>query len=302
MMKKIKQIVSFVFALIAVMTYLFEKPQSTATVWQADETKNELEIVLLDEDKECVPFTYLSSATSYQEKIQEMIDGMKVNQTRIEGFSGFLSSDIEVQSVQVNQSILEIDFNQAFYSVDPTLEIRILEAMRYLLLQFNEVEGLKITVDKKSFDGFGTYTVSMPIEKGYDLNHFEMMNNQLHKSHNFSVAMMKTDGNKSYYTLKTMRGSSSLIENLKTYYCQSNSILLKNELFLEKFDLKLEEDKMILELGKEILNENKQCDEQLLKSILLTLKSNFKQDQVEIWVEGVLMQEVNLKDIIFNRI
>lgn len=301
-MKKIKQILSFVFALIAVMTYLFEKPQSTAIVWQANESKNKLEIVLLDEDKECVPFTYLSSATSYQEKIQEMIDGMKVNQTRVEGFSGFLSSDIKVQSVQINQSILEIDFNQAFYSVDPTLEIRILEAMRYLLLQFDEIKGLKITVDKKSFDGFGTYTVSMPIEKGNNLNYFEMMNNQLHKSHSFLVAMIKTQENKSYYTLKTIRSSDSLIENLKTYYCQSNSILLKNGFSLEKFDLKLEEDKMILELGKEILNEHKQCDERLLKSILLTLKSNFKQDQVEIWVEGVLMQEVDLKNIFFNEI
>lgn len=300
-MKKTKQIISFVFALIALMTYLLDKPKHTTLVWQENQG-NPLEIILLDEDKECVPFTFYSQAASIEEKIVEIVNAMKVNQIRVEGFYGFLAADTEAQSVKVDQSILEIDFNEAFCELDPTLEIKAMEAMCYLINQFDEIEKLHITINQKPFTGFKTYSINMPLEKESRLNHFEMLNAKLHKTDSFSVAIIKEKKDKSYFTLKTMRSSAALIESLKQYYCDENSIFLKNGISLKTFDLKLEEDKIILNLSKECLNENYQCDEVIMKSILLTLKSNFKMDKVEIWIEGVLMEEVNLSTISFNEI
>lgn len=300
-MKKIKQVISFLFALMALMAYLFNEPEQTATVWQQDKGIR-LETVLLDDEKECVPFTFYSSAVSWEEKVQEIINSMKVNQTKAENFYGFLPVNTEVQSVKVNQSVLEIDFNEAFYEIDPTLEIKAMEAMRYLVNQFDEIKKLHLTVNQKDFQGFGTYSVSMPIEKGNELNDFEMLDAKLHKTDSFSVAVIKNKNGNSYFTLKTIRSAAPLEESLRRYYCDESSILLKDTASLTAFDLQCKEDTIILNLGSEILNEDYQCDEQLVKAILLTLKSNFSLDRAEIWIEGVLMQEVDLKTISFNEI
>lgn len=303
--RKIKQIGAFAFALIAMAAYVLSYQPRKENISVAAPGKDSLEIVLLDNQLDCVPFTVaIEENADLTSKINKILEAMQAKQTQIKDFKGFFGQNVALISAVQEGSTLKLDFNQAFGDIDPALELKFLEAMSYVFTQFEGVTQFEFSLEGELVNRLpnGKLSIQQPMNRSLALNNFDSVNSTFHRAEGFVVAISKKMSDFSYTTLKSIRSNSTLIESIENYYTRKDSILIDSGIKFKQFDLSLENEILTLTMSSEILTPQKTCDEKIIHEILLTLKSNFDVKQIKVVVEEVTMLEVEPSSINFNQI
>lgn len=303
--RKIKQLAAFAFALIAMVAYVFSYKQETDQLSVASLNQETVEIVLLDSQSDCVPFTIqLDQGLDLKGKLDQIIEAMKVQQTVVPQFKGFFPKETKLNSAELVDQTLKLDFNQKMDEFDPAIEMKLLEAMSYVFTQFEEVEQFEFTIDNEPVTRLtnGKITLNQPMDGSLTLNNFDTVNSTFHRSEGFVVAIEKKKEDFRYITLKCIRSNEPLINAVMSYYTRKDSILIDGNVKYKTFELTQSDHLLTLNISAEVLTPQKTCDPALLETILLTLKSNFDVDKIQVVVDGVVMMEVKPSEIKFNEI
>lgn len=300
--KSVKQIGAFAFAFAAMIAYLLSEKSVNPIQPVSSNIQDTVEIVLLDIDSDCVPFTLPCSFDELEQKVIFVVDSMKTNQQAVPMFYGYLPPETKVQSVLLIDGNMVIDFNDEFLDIDPAKEIRALEAICYVFTQFDGVQSFEISVDGKKVERFnhGQVDIKQPLDDSIMLNNFETVDAILHRTNGIVIAYEKQWENAKYTTLQSIRCNDSLINCIEKYYTNQNSILIGNQLKFKEFNLSLMDKTMKIEISSEILTPQKNCDLNLITPILMTIKENFDVDTIDVYVKDVNVYTVKTSDLKYN--
>jgi len=302
--KTIKQAGAFAFAFAAMMAYLLSERPSELIESVSSEEKDTVQIVLLDQDDDCVPFTLLCNNDTLEQKVMFAVETMKTNQNRVPMFYGYLPAETKVHSVTFLEDVMRVDFNSAFLEIEPAKQIRALEAICFVFTQFDEVDKFELSVEGNRVEHFanGNIEIKQPLDSSLLLNNFETTDAFLHRSNAVSIAYTKEQEGVNYMTLQTIRSHDTAIECIEKYYTRRDSVLIKDRCKFKEISLNLIEKTMYADFSSEILTPLKNCDFDLIFPVLLTIKENFDIETIEVSVKGVHVATVKASELSFNPI
>lgn len=81
------------------------------------------------------------------EEIKLLISKLKNNVEVQQGFKGLLDQDVELLNVEINDSLLTLDFNESFNKYEKNDEIRIIESLVWTCSQYRDISQIKILVN-----------------------------------------------------------------------------------------------------------------------------------------------------------
>lgn len=287
---------SVALALIAVGVYIWQAPLDKTVSVAVDHTKyDHYQVVLLDKDMMLVPFTVqVRQDLTMLEQLNMLLGLMKTNQTAAPAFRGFLDSDVVVNKATIKNRTMALDFNSAFLKYQKEHELKILEALLFVAMQFEHVDQLSLLVDHfpLQYMPMKNTVVNQPITRKLGINNFINQADSLNNSTGIVVFYAKTIDGKQYLVPQTKR-----INHQKV----TMEVLLQeivDRVFVSSLvDQPLHSERIVfvkppLVKGKEltvyfdtdILVEERTIDDVYVQLLLLSIRSNSAIERVKIMV------------------
>ena len=254
-------------------------------------------VIFQDKDYDLVPVSLnLHNQMEMETDIRNKIDLMQSSQLQSYGLYPVLDSRLEIQSIQLDEAILTVSFNDFLYTQHN--DMNIVEALTYVLTDYDQVEQLCIQIDGKDISHLPNSTIPLNhLTKNLGLNNFEDASTFLHESVPVMIYQEKTIGNYLYYVPKTLR----IHERADLFY-QVKTILnhINSKIYL--LDATLKDHVLTIELDSHVLLDNETIDRTLEELIVLSLKSLKDVEDVEIKINGENVRSLETSQIHYNYI
>ena len=106
-------------------------------------------VYMLDSDNYLVPLTFaFDSKEILADDIRYVISMLRDESPLTEkGYSPLLNENVKIQGIDLENNILNIDFSKEFNEYDVSKEEQIIESLTWTMMQYDEVNGLTISVD-----------------------------------------------------------------------------------------------------------------------------------------------------------
>lgn len=286
-------VISLLVVCLAFVSYVYlrkEKPKEK----QQDYYKM---VVFKDEDQDLIPISInLHSQVELEREVMNCIDLMKSNEFKEYGLYPVLSPDLEVLSVDLDNHVLTVDFNDEVVANSDDMDI--LEALTFTLTDYEDVARLNIQINGKDIATLPNSLIPVSsLTKDLGLNNFEETSTLLHETIPVMVYHEKSIQDHSYYIPTTLRISEndSLDHQVKTIlnYVKSQ---------IQVIDTSLEDGILNVELGSNILLDNERIDQTLEDLIVLSLSSLKDVEKVDITInkENVRTKQTSITQ--FNQL
>ena len=254
-------------------------------------------VIFQDKDYDLVPVSLnLHNQMEMETDIRNKIDLMQSSQLQSYGLYPVLDSRLEIQSIQLDEDILTVSFNDFLYTQHN--DMKIVEALTYVLTDYDQVEQLCIQIDGKDISHLPNSIIPLNhLTKNLGLNNFEDASTFLHESVPVMIYQEKTIGNYLYYVPKTLR----IHERADLFY-QVKTILnhINSKIYL--LDATLKDHVLTIELDSHVLLDNETIDRTLEELIVLSLKSLKDVEDVEIKINGENVRSLETSQIHYNYI
>lgn len=245
-------------------------------------------VVFKDNENDLIPISInFHSQVELEEEIRNRIDLMKSNEMTRYGLYPVLSSDLEVQSVLLDNKTLTISFNDQLYSNQDALDI--IETLAFTMTDYDNIDRLKIQVDSKDISYLPNSSIPLTaLTKDLGLNNFEETSALLHETIPVMVYHQKMINQYSYYVPTTIR-----VDENESLTKQVQTILSYIQGKIHLIDTSLNDGVLTVELGSNILLDNEKIDRTLEDLIVLSLSSlkDVKDVKIKINDEDVRTKE-----------
>lgn len=244
-------------------------------------------VVFKDTDNDLIPVSVnLHSQVELEQEVRNRIDIMKSEEFIRYGLYPVLSSDLQVQSVNLKDKVLTISFNDELYSSKDDLDI--LETLAYTMTDYKDVQQLKIQINEKDVSYLPNSTIPVSsLTKQLGLNNFEETSTILHETIPVMVYEQKNIQQYSYYVPTTIR-----LDEKDSVKKQVQTILSYIQGKIHLIDAKLDNGLLTVELDSNILLDNEKIDQTLEDLIVLSLSTLDGVKDVEIKING---DDINTK-------
>ena len=130
-------------------------------------------LIYQDANHDLVPVSLnVHNQMELETDIRNKIDLMQSSQLQTYGLYPVIDSQLEVQSVELQDHMLTVSFNDCLYSNQDALNI--IEALTYVLTDYDDVNQLKIQIDGKDVTYLPNSTVPLNhLTHDLGLNNFE---------------------------------------------------------------------------------------------------------------------------------
>ena len=96
----------------------------------------------------------VSVKNDLMDNIPIIINSLKEGYNHISGLKGIVPNNTKINNIKINNGILEIDFSKDLLNVNENLEEKIIESILFSLLDFKEIEKVRITIDGKPLNNY----------------------------------------------------------------------------------------------------------------------------------------------------
>ena len=276
-MKKRIGVVAVLIVCLTFVSYVYLNKESP----QIDNDVYFKSVVFKDSDGDLIPVSVnLHTQMELEEEIRNRIDLMKSHDMTRYGLEPIFSEDLQVQSVQLKDHVLTLNFNDELYSQQSALDI--LEALTFTMTDYDDVNQLRIQIEGQNVSYLPNSTIPLTsLTKDLGLNNFEETSTLLHQTIPVMVYNQKVINQYSYYVPTTVRIDEN--EPLKQ---QVQTILSYVQSKIHLIDAKLDQGLLTVELDSNILLDNEKIDQTLEELIVLSLSSLKDVEDVEIKING----------------
>jgi len=130
-------------------------------------------IYLLDDDNYLLKVN-ISIKNTLDDNIPIIINSLKDNNKHYSGLKGLIPANTKINEWKLNKDILSIDFNNELLNVNSDMQEKIIESIVFSFIDFNEINGVKISIDKKPLNEILTnysdiLTKDIGINKEYNI-------------------------------------------------------------------------------------------------------------------------------------
>ncbi|MCD7809972.1 MAG: GerMN domain-containing protein [Erysipelotrichaceae bacterium] len=284
-------IVSLFVVALAFVSYIYLHDETT------DETNSYLQtVVFKDSDDELIPISLnFYGAVDIEEDVINRIDVMKSSDMEDYGLYPVFSEDLEVLGVDLNNSVLTINFNNALYSNNA---LDIMETLAFTMSHYSEVESLEIQIDGENVSYLPNSDIPLSaLSSTLGLNNFEQATSEtyLHNTLPVMIYQNKNINDYQYYVPTTYRidENASLYEQVSTilHYIQNNIHLI---------DAYINDHILTIELDNNILLDNETIDKNLEELIVLSLTSLEDINDIHIVIDGETISSIETSQIAYN--
>ena len=279
--------------------------------------KNFRKVYLLDENKFLIPLSVDVSKKKYLvDEIYTIVSNLR--DLKVEGFTSVLAEDVKINKIELENGILNIDFSKEFLNYQGDLEEKILEALTWSVLDFNEVKGLTISVEGVKLTKMPLNGLKLPsvLNKDIGINKYHDMTSDYQGSDDVVVLYQKHIGNEVYYVpvtrkvIKEENSTQTVINALDTEISLMSGLTTIKAFEGISKNVDCDDVTVSVNLDKEYLVEDNIIDSQLYELLTISLEYNnldlpinFYIDEESVSVNGYTdgdQQEVS--KVIFNEI
>lgn len=292
MNKKIIMIV-IVIACLTYASFLYLKKDDDQ---QVEETYIET-IIYKDEEGDLIPVNVnVHNQMEMETDIRNKLDLMKSSQMESYGLYPLFDSRLEIQSLELEDGVLSVSFNDYLYSNQDALDI--LEALTYVFTDYDDVQQLKLQIDGQNITYLPNSIIPLnQLTKNLGLNNFEEASSLLHQSIPVMIYREKNIHDYLYYVPTTLRinENDSLEDQVQTILNHLNSQI-------NLLSVSQEDNVLNIELDSNILLDNETIDHTLEELIVLSLTSLEGVEDVQILINGENVRNQETSQIFYNYI
>lgn len=294
-MKKIKLILTYLIAFVCVLS-LFFQPKNISVVHPISNRVFEDEgiIYVLDAENMIVPITVTYQKNiNNEDNIKTLIQLMQQN-LEVTGFETLLPQSLHFSQVTIHEQQVTINVNEAFYTMNSTLELRVIEGLVGVVLQFDPSYEVSFRVNgemAKQMPLSRLPLVSLNHKLGY--NNFKSTQSNLHQSQSFHEVILKQQDERFYYIIQTKRITNDLTDE------QLMALMIQPVRTYVSF-CKIEEDRAILSLTEKALIDESSVDLEIIKPLLFTLHFMKNLQKFQFIVNNEIVEVLGNKDSIIE--
>ncbi len=298
---KLKTLFSFLFATVAVFSYLISKPKNDEiSVSVLDKNQIQVITIVKDQSNTLIPVSFsIDEDSTIEQQLFSSLSKLIKGSYESRQYSALLPSSTQIRSVQMQKGILTLDFNEEFLKYDPQDEMRILEAIAEIGRQFN-AQDIKLKVNGDTLNFMPSYhtPIPQPLNASIGINNFESFTKWIHNSEAITVYYCKEIEDQTLYVPKTIR-TATKHSDLEKMEIISSELSVQNHLNQPLFtnsitvvSLNEQNDITIIECSKNLINESRIINE-AMDCFMLSLSSMNFNDNTIVKVDGVVLSSLN---------
>lgn len=266
-------------------------------------TPNYQTIVLKDSNNTLIPIEVdLGIEGESDQLFRNMLFLMQSNEYEDLGLFPLLSSDLEVNSMEIDDTSLTFDFNDSLYASSNEDALDILEGLTYTFCR-DGIEIINFKIDGEYITHLPNSTI--PVSSATNMlgiNNFDSDSLLIHRTIPVLVYNQQTINERTYYVPVTTR-----VEADSTDVSNQVSLLLNKINYDEPItiteEVNFEEGNMKVSLSSNILMDNESIDQTLYQQIMKSLESIQGVEEVTLYVDNQEIQStVDVSNRINNRI
>lgn len=285
--------IAIVIACLTYASFLYLKKDDHQ---QVEETNIET-IIYKDEEGDLIPVNVnVHNQMEMETDIRNKLDLMKSSQMESYGLYPLFDSRLEIQSLELEDGVLSVSFNDYLYSNQDALDI--LEALTYVFTDYDDVQQLKLQIDGQNITYLPNSIIPLnQLTKNLGLNNFEEASFLLHQSIPVMIYCEKNIHDYLYYVPTTLRinENDSLEDQVQTILNHLNSQI-------NLLSVSQEDNVLNIELDSNILLDNETIDHTLEELIVLSLTSLEGVEDVQILINGENVRNQETSQIFYNYI
>ena len=241
LLRKIYLTTMIVFILFVISSFTINKSISNIKV----EYQTKLSSIYLMDDNNYLLAVPVSVKDNLMDNIPLIINSLKQGYGHISGLKGLIPNNTKINNVKLNNGLLEIDFNKELLNVNSELEEKIIESILYSLLNFKEIEKVKITIDGKDLKDLlkSNILVNNILTKDFGINKEYSINSLTDIKRVVLYYYEEKDNNKYYVPITKYLNSKDdkikiIIDNLKNNYLAKPNLMtyINNKINIENYE------------------------------------------------------------------
>ena len=258
------------------------------------DNNNTNEIYLLGTNNYLVKTNVIINKEELTDKIKEIINYLTIDKSSKipNGLTGIIPKDTNLNSVDINDKIVTLDFSKQILDIPHYLEERMIESIIYSLIDLDGVEGITIKVEGNILKELPVSKKELPlvlnrnfgINKVYDIDDI----NNIEKVVLYYITPIN---NNNYYVPVTKYVNDDrekikiIIDNLSSSFIYESSLVSLLNSNTELINYEIEDNKMILNFSNSIFSNNKLLEE-VIYPISKSVFDNYDVDTVIFQING----------------
>ena len=261
-LKRIYITTLILFIMLTIFSIDYLKPSKNNTLVETDYVSNfnSSHLYLLNEDNYLVKVDFLLTKDKLEDNIKLIINELSVNNKKYLPLKGLIPSNTNLNNIKLEDKTCFLDFSNDLLKVNKNLEEKVIESIVYSLIELNEIDNVKISINNVPLTKLEKSNKSLPvllnntfgINKSYEINKITDIEKVViyyvfnEKEHDYYVPVTKyvnSKDSKVKIIIDSLKGSFSSNTNLRSYLSKQMNI-----------DFKIDQD--ILTLTFDNLNED----------------------------------------------
>ncbi len=280
-------------------------------------------VYMLDNDNYLVPLTFaFDSKEILADDIRYVISMLRDDSPLTEkGYSPLLNENVKIQGIDLENNILNIDFSKEFNEYDVSKEEQIIESLTWTLMQYDEVNGVTISVDGIKLETLPQSGTALPsvLDKTIGINKYYDTTGNIYNTTSITVFYEKENFGETVYVPVTRRVIEEENEKMSVYNAMKEDISVMSglkridviDLIDEEMSINFNEDELNVALMSEALMEEGIIDNKIYELLVMTyadlndisVSFTFEVDEEEVSVNGYQKDEdYKVSSIIINEV
>lgn len=291
--------------LLLLAIILYNYPEEINEIPKKEDCKK-LNIFLIDEND----FVALTKINSYSNNIDDKINSIiealifdKENESIPEGFKGVLPKNTKLNSFDLKDGLLKLDFNSALLDVSLNNENKVIEALTFSLTSLSEVNKIMVFIDgvhltelPQSHKKLGLY-----LDRSYGIN--KVIDITTFNNTNLVTVYYLNKYNDEYYYVPVSFVSNNdedkieiIIKNLKTNKVNGN-LLSYLDYQVELMNYEKKENEFLLDFNDALINYvyDSKLMEEVKYAISYSIYDTYGIENVVFMVDSVEIDEFRLE-------
>lgn len=280
-------------------------------------------VYMLDNDNYLVPLTFgFDSKELLADDIRYVISMLRdESPLTSKGYSTLLNENVTIQGIELENNILNVDFSKEFNEHEASKEEQIIESLTWTLMQYDEVNGVTISVDGVKVEMLPQSGIVLPdvLDKTIGINKYYDTTGNIYNTTSVTVFYEKENFGETVYVPVTRRVIEEENEKMSVYNAMFKEISVMSGLSqIEAIDLidsesmiNFNEEEITVSLVTSALMEEGIIDSEIYEILVMTYSDlngievsfNFEVDEEEVSVNGYQdEEEFSVSSIIINEV
>lgn len=281
-----------------------------------DDSENllNLEIETTYVDNSTTSDIYLLGINDYLTKVSVFINGNTLNEkidqiikyltidgsSKVpDGLKAIIPKETKLNSFNVEDKIVTLDFNEKLFDIDKSLEERLIESITYSLININGIEGVKLKINGNDILELPKSNKKLPLilNRNYGINKvFDI--DDIHNINKVVLYYYSKIGEKEYYVPVTKYLNDDrekikiIIENLSSNFVYESSLVSILNPNTELINYEIDDKLMKINFNQGIFMDNKVLEE-VIYSISESVFENYDINKIIFQIEGKNIDEID---------